>query len=214
MTDPRPDPRPAPDELDLTPLMLRFVEEYLVDRNASGAYRRAGGSAKSARTLGPDLLHDPRIAPYIERREREREKETRIRAHRVLEELAVVAFSNHEDYRIDAHGRLKLAPWAPKSAMRAIARVKRKIRRIPQGVDDQGKDRPPIVEMEVEYALWPKTAALTDAMRKLGMFVDRHEVSGPGGAPIPLSRIQVVLVPATSPVSDRVNGRVSDDVTR
>jgi phage terminase small subunit len=190
---------------ELTPLMLAFVEEYLLDLNASAAYRRAGGSAKSARVLGPAMLRDPRVKPLVERRMLEREKETRVRSYRVLEELAVVAFSDHEHYRIDANGRLKLAAHAPRGAMRAIARVKTKRRVIPQGDDEQGKPKPPIVETDVEYSLWPKGPAITDAMRKLGMFIDRHEVTGAGGGPIELS---------THELRDRVARRIDGIASR
>lgn len=177
----------SPDASELTPLMRAFVEEYLVDLCATAAYKRAGGSAKSARSIGPALLKDPRITVLVERRAAEREKETLLRAYRVSEELAVVAFSNHEHYRIDARGRLKLTADAPRGAMRAIARVKTKRRVIPQGTDEHGAPKPPIVETETDYTLWPKTPALTDAMRKLGMFIERHEVTGANGGPIEVS---------------------------
>jgi phage terminase small subunit len=172
---------PSPDSgsEELTDLQRLFVEEYLVDLNAGAAYQRAGGSARSASTLGPRLLKDQAVAALIERRMQEREKETRVRVYRVLE---VVAFSDPEHYRVDARGNVKLAKGAPRSAMRAISRVKRKVRTIPQG---EGKA--PIVEAETEYSLWPKGPAIADAMKKLGLFVDRHEVSGPQGGPIEVS---------------------------
>lgn len=188
---------PTPDDTsdDLTDLQRLFVDEYLVDLCAGPAYARAGGAAKSAYTIGPRLLKHAGVQALIRHRMAERERETRIRIYRVLEELAVVAFSDHTNYRVDGQGNIKLKKGVPRSAHGAISRVKRKVRTIPQG-----DEKKPIVEVEVEFALWSKPAALTDAMKKLGMFVERHELSGPSGGPIPVS---------TDDVRKRIASRVA-----
>lgn len=49
----------------LTPKQQRFVEEYLVDLNASAAARRAGYSAKRADAMGYENLRKPEIAAAI-----------------------------------------------------------------------------------------------------------------------------------------------------
>lgn len=49
----------------LTPKQQRFVEEYLVDLNASAAARRAGYSPKRADALGFENLRKPEIAAAI-----------------------------------------------------------------------------------------------------------------------------------------------------
>ena len=43
-------------ERGLTPKQRRFVEEYLIDLNATAAAQRAGYSEKTADRIGPDLL--------------------------------------------------------------------------------------------------------------------------------------------------------------
>jgi phage terminase small subunit len=45
----------------LTPKQTRFVEEYLIDLNATAAAIRAGYSAKTANQQGPRLLE--RVKP-------------------------------------------------------------------------------------------------------------------------------------------------------
>lgn len=49
----------------LTPKQQRFVEQYLVDLNASAAARRAGYSAKTAEWQGPQLLRKTHVAAAI-----------------------------------------------------------------------------------------------------------------------------------------------------
>lgn len=50
----------------ITPKQQRFVEEYLVDLNASAAARRAGYSPKTAEQQGPRLLGNARVAAAIQ----------------------------------------------------------------------------------------------------------------------------------------------------
>lgn len=49
----------------LTPKRQRFVEEYLVDLNASAAARRAGYSPARADAIGWDLLRNAEVAAAI-----------------------------------------------------------------------------------------------------------------------------------------------------
>lgn len=51
----------------LTAKQQRFVEEYLVDLNATQAAIRAGYSAKNADKIGPELLGKTRVAEAINR---------------------------------------------------------------------------------------------------------------------------------------------------
>ncbi len=52
-------------ELKLTPKQARFVDEYLVDLNASQAAIRAGYSPKTARFIGCEDLTKPNIQAAI-----------------------------------------------------------------------------------------------------------------------------------------------------
>ena len=49
----------------MTPKQERFVEEYLVDLNATQAAIRAGYSAKTAGWIGPQLLVKTHIAEAV-----------------------------------------------------------------------------------------------------------------------------------------------------
>ncbi len=57
--------RPFRDVGKLTPRQARFVDEYLIDLNATQAAIRAGYSAKNADKIGPELLGKTRVAEAI-----------------------------------------------------------------------------------------------------------------------------------------------------
>jgi len=78
----------------MTPRQHRFVEEYLVDLNATQAARRAGYSAKSAAGRGSRLLRSPAVAAAIEKAQDQRAARTQVSADRVVTELAKVAFGD------------------------------------------------------------------------------------------------------------------------
>lgn len=85
----------------LTLKQQQFVNEYMIDLNATQAYKRAGYSAKSEAVAGVEghkLLKNPKISDAIEEAMKKREKRTEITADRVLEQLAKVAFSDMKDF--------------------------------------------------------------------------------------------------------------------
>jgi len=78
----------------MTPKQQRFVEEYLVDLNATQAAKRAGYSAKSASDLGYRLLRNPAVAAAIAKAQNKRAARTRVSADKVVTELSKVAFGD------------------------------------------------------------------------------------------------------------------------
>ena len=68
----------------LTPKQHRFVEEYLIDLNATKAAARARYSEKTARQIGSENLSKPAIQEAIERAKRDRSEATKIDAEYVL----------------------------------------------------------------------------------------------------------------------------------
>lgn len=69
----------------MTPKQQRFVDEYLIDLNATQAAIRAGYSEKTARQVGAENLSKPDIAAAIEARTQERSERTKIDADMVLQ---------------------------------------------------------------------------------------------------------------------------------
>lgn len=87
-------PKPMARYQILTPRQKRFVEEYLIDLNATAAAKRAGYSPKWAYNVGPSVRRIPKVAEEIDRALAERTERTRITADRVVIELAKVAFGD------------------------------------------------------------------------------------------------------------------------
>lgn len=78
--------------MKLTPKQERFVQEYLVDLNATAAAIRAGYSKKTAEVIGYENLRKPQIEAAINQAIQEREKRTEITQDMVLRETAKLAF--------------------------------------------------------------------------------------------------------------------------
>lgn len=75
----------------------RFVEEYLIDLNATQAAIRAGYSPKTAKEIGSENLTKPNIKSEIDKAMAERSKRTGINADRILQELGKLGFVNIAD---------------------------------------------------------------------------------------------------------------------
>lgn len=71
----------------LTAKQRRFVDEYLVDLNATQAAIRAGYSAKTAGAIGGENLEKPEIAAAVQAAMDERSKRTEITADYVLQSI-------------------------------------------------------------------------------------------------------------------------------
>lgn len=74
-------------ERPLTPKQQRFVEEYLVDLNATQAAIRAGYSERNADKQGSELLGKTRVAKAISEAKDQRSEATKIDAEYVLRRL-------------------------------------------------------------------------------------------------------------------------------
>ena len=74
-----------------------FVEEYLIDLNATQAAIRAGYSVASAKEIACENLTKPNIQEAIAKAMAERSKRTGISQDRVVQELAKLAFVNISD---------------------------------------------------------------------------------------------------------------------
>lgn len=75
---------------NLTPKQQRFVEEYLIDLNATQAAIRAGYSEKTAKEIGSENLTKPNIAKAIEEAQNKRTEQTQIDAAYVLKRLVEI----------------------------------------------------------------------------------------------------------------------------
>lgn len=81
----------------LTPKQKLFVDEYLVDLNATQAAIRAGYSEKTAYSIGNENLMKPEIAKAIQNAQQKRQERTEITQDRVVQEIADNAFRPASD---------------------------------------------------------------------------------------------------------------------
>ena len=146
----------------MTKKQKRFVEEYLIDLNATQAAIRAGYSPDTAKSIGSENLTKPDIQARIAKAMAERSRRTGVNADRVIMELAKIAFVNASDV-IDADTATVKADALPEDTA-AIQSVK---------VKTFGEDG---LEREVKMA--DKLKALELLGKHLGMFKDKVELSG------------------------------------
>lgn len=88
----------------LTPKQQRFVDEYLVDLNATQAAIRSGYSAKTADVQGPRLLGNVKVAAALAEAKTARSERTRISSDWVLEQqqaLVASALSRDTDGSVE-----------------------------------------------------------------------------------------------------------------
>lgn len=74
----------------LTAKQQRFVDEYLVDLNASAAARRAGYSEKTARVIADENLTKPDIQAAIAAAMKIRSERTKVTSDRVLQRMVEI----------------------------------------------------------------------------------------------------------------------------
>ena len=79
----------------------RFVDEYLIDLNATRAYKAAYKSVKKdevAASAAVRLLRNVNVQGYMKIRQQKLQERTEITQDKVLLELAKIAFSNGSDF--------------------------------------------------------------------------------------------------------------------
>lgn len=78
-----------------------FADEYLIDLNATRAYKAAYPAVKKDETAaqaGSRLLRNVKVSKYVSERIQKRQERTEITQDMVIRELAAIAFSNTTDY--------------------------------------------------------------------------------------------------------------------
>lgn len=169
----------------LTPKQILFCKEYLVDRNATRAAEAAGYSKRTAYSIGWENLRKPEIQKQIGKELEAREYRTEITADRVLQETALVAFSDIQHYmEIGEDGQITTKRWEeiPDHLTRAVESISedRIIRENPDGSQI-------IVHDKYKFKLHSKIAALTLLHKNLGLGAEerfKFALEGADGQPI------------------------------
>lgn len=149
----------------LTKKQQLFVDEYLIDLNATQAAIRAGYSTQTAYSIGEENLKKPEIKNSIEKALAERSRRTGISADRIINELAKIAFVNPAD--IINFDEATVKDTATRDDTATISSVK--VKTIPTDDGD-------ITEREVKT--YDKIKALELLGKHLGMFSDKFKIEG------------------------------------
>lgn len=150
---------------ELTEKQKRFVEEYLIDLNATQAAIRAGYATKRASEQGHQLLQKTTVSEVIKKALAERSRRTGINQDRVVQELAKIALVKITDVVNDD---CEILPDADEADLAAIESVK--VRTVPTKSGEIGVER--------AVKLSSKLKALELLGKHLGMFTEKVEVSG------------------------------------
>ncbi len=170
----------------MTPRQQRFVEEYLVDLNATQAAIRAGYSKTRADARGSKLLGQEDVAAAVEAAMSRRAVRTAITADRILVELGRIAFADPRD----------CVTWGPngvevKSSDELSIDAARAVAEVSETRTKTGGT--------TKIKLHDKIGALEKIGRHLGLFKDRSEMNRSGGRGLPKLNIIIVHGPEASP---------------
>ena len=147
----------------LTEKQQRFVDEYLIDLNATQAAIRAGYSAKTADVQGSRMLGNVKVQQAIAEAMAKRSKRTGVNQDRVVLELAKNAFVKMTDI-VDSEGRIRSN--ATDDDLSCIESIKYK-----ESDNEYGGS----VEREVKIS--SKLKALELLGKHLGMWNDKLDVN-------------------------------------
>lgn len=155
----------------MNPKQRAFVQEYLIDKNATRAAIAAGYSEKSAHSCGPRMLDNAEVRQAIEKGLEKHAAKTGITAERVIAEMAKLAFMNLKNaYAED--GSMKNIHDMDESTQAAIASME-----TDELMERQGREMVKIGNRK-KIRTHDKTRALELLGKHFKLFNDRLELSG------------------------------------
>jgi phage terminase small subunit len=180
-------------ENKLTNKQRVFIDEYLCSFNATQSAIKAGYSKKTAYSIGAENLTKPEIKAVIDLRL----SESHMSASEVLDRISAIARGDIADLmdittsgfkasltQKDADGNITVNPKT-----KLIKKIKQKVTTY-LGHGDDAEDRE-VIETEMELYSAQEALALMGKYHKL--FVDRTELSGPNGGPIPVEAFKAAV---------------------
>lgn len=176
------------DEKPLNAKQQRFVDEYLIDLNATQAAIRAGYSVKTAKDIACENLAKPNIAAAIQAAREKTAAKLEVTRERVLAEYAKMAFLDPRQFYND-DGSIKSVPDMGADAAAALVGFEvDEIRIDPDG---------PVIGHTKKIKWSDKRAALDSINRMMGWNQDKIDLNhgGQKGNPVQTVVTRVVMVP-------------------
>lgn len=161
---------------------LAFVNEYLVDFNATQAAIRAGYSERSAYSIGWENLRKPEIIAAV--------REKAMSAEEVLMRLSDIARGDFADiFDITQLGFvIDLAKAKENDKTKLIKKIKQRTT-----ITTRGDEETEIHDIEVE--LYSAQEALNTLGKYHKLFVERQEITGADGGALEVIHIQAPEAP-------------------
>lgn len=156
----------------MTEAQKRFCDEYLIDLNATRAYKVAYPSCRKDETAcvnGSRLLRNAKVKEYILIHQKKREERTQVTQDRVIQELAKIAFADIREL-YDNNGNLKNVKSLENDVAGAISQLETF-----EEYEGRGEDREHIGDTK-KVKLLDKTKALELLGKHLGIFTDKLEL--------------------------------------
>jgi phage terminase small subunit len=181
--------------MTLTPKQARFVDEYLIDLNATQAAIRAGYSERTANEQGSRLLANVSVAAAIAERRQKLAEKAGVTQERIVAELARIGFADIRK-AIKWNGHLIREEDTPDGG--DVLVIKETRNNLVSLVDSEELDDDTAAAVSavtqnaqggVSLKMHDKQAALVNLGKHLGMFVEKHEHAGPGGKPIEMRNV-------------------------
>jgi phage terminase small subunit len=206
----------------------RFVQEYLIDLNATQAAIRAGYAKKTAEQAASRLLRNVKVQEAIQEAKKKRSVRTEVTADKVLDRLWAIATADPNEliehrrvccqrcYGEEPHDeRRGPNPQCMTCFGDGVGKVIAKDTRNLSSAALCLYAGVKLTKQGLEVQMHDQRAALVDVARHLGMFVEKKELSGPNGGPIShdhTGSIQTTLTPADVDAARRLLGMADRDV--
>lgn len=155
------------------------------------AYPGIQSNVENVRVL--DMMRRPLVIAAIAEKQNERLQRFEITAENIIREVALVAFARMGDFaKVNEDGTMSLdLTGIPEDELSerlaAVSEVT-----FDDTLDDEGK----VVGRKTKFKLHPKNDGLDKLMKHFGLYAaEKREISGPGGAPIPIAAVTVQMTP-------------------
>ena len=155
----------------MTDKQKAFIDEYLIDYNATRAYKEIYKGVKNdnvAAVNASNLLRNPNVKEYYDEKVKAKNKRAEINQDRVLKELARLGLFDARKLFADDGQPIQITDLDDDTAA-CIVGIK-----VQENYDSNGN----FVGYTKEYKLADKKGSLELLGRHLGMFRDKLEVSG------------------------------------
>jgi phage terminase small subunit len=158
----------------MTDAQKRFCNEYLIDLNATRAYKVAYPKCKedeTANAASSRMLRNVKVQEYISEKQKEIEKRTEVTQDMVIKELAKIAFLDIRKLYTE-NGQLKNVADIDSDTAGAISSLETL-----EEYEGYGDDREKIGDTQ-KVKLLDKTKALELLGKHLGMFKEKVTIDG------------------------------------